>query len=552
MARKGKAHGFGYHPILDRVSDQSPLLKLIKDKKKPASSPEFADRVYSFKKWVYYYFPEIFVYQSPPHQQEWIDLEEEARDVRGRREWITAFRGSSKSTIKAVLVPLYRIVNQLETYVVWVGSTDEQAYSRRQSVMDYLENNYKLRRDYGNLVPNLKDNKPWSKKKAETITGIFLESYGVGSIPRGLLRGSIRPSLIIMDDVNSDKNQCTPLQRQKLLQIIDDVILRLGKPDGSCNYFGVSTPQHSEGIEAKIKARGSWKYREYPGVLSEGKNRELWGKWRLIYLDLRHGEARKDLALAFYLQNKKAMDEGAKVAWPDMATYYDYYIERTEKPGSFAKEIGLPMPIGLTPLDPERQKLPVETCSLFRVKNNKIHITRGPYEGDIVDLDECIDYGFLDPAVGETEEADYSAIARVSVDKFGRQFCTEIYCKVGDKGQYLRAYVEMHKQRPFIMCGFESNGFQRYLRDEWENIEATEYKLGVKMPIYNVKHVGQKLPRMISALQTPMVNHHLAINEYIVYSKPEVWTQFINLGSSDHDDAPDALSSCMIMAAKYG
>jgi hypothetical protein len=544
--------GLGSHWILARQKRALPLLREATRKEGKGIGVDFEKRRRDFFQWCTYYFPDIFIHDPPPHQREWMEMQNLHRDERGQKFWTTAFRGSSKSTIWAILAPLYRICEGLETYIVWIGATEEQAYSRRQSVMDMLESNELLRQDYGELVPQIGEGKPWSRKKAVTRSGIYLESYGVTSTPRGLLRSGHRPSLIIMDDMNSEKNQSTVLQRAKLVGIMDDLILRLGAPDGSCNYWGISTPQHSEGIESQIKTRATWKYREYPGVTGEARNRELWDKWRWIYLDLRLGDDRKAKAEEFFLIHKEEMLAGASTAWPEMATYYDYYIERTEKPASFTKEIGLPLPIGLCPIDLENQKLPTDDCSLFRIKGNNIHITRGPRQGDIVSLDDCLDYGFLDPAVGEKPTGDFASIARISVDPYGYKYVTEIFCKVADKGMYLRAYLDMHKRRPFQIAGFEANGFQAYLKDEWEKIEAEEYKRGTKIPMYKVKNTGKKLPRMVSALQTPMINHHLAFNEFIVYSKPEVWTQFINLGTSDHDDAPDALASCLAMQVKYG
>lgn len=542
--------GIASHWIFERAAQASALVRALNSKDALGFGPQFEERGGDFDKWLKYYFGDLLTLTSPKHQQDWIDLETAKRNERKRREWTCAFRGSSKSTIKAILAPLWRVCEKLEDYIVWVSCTELQAYSRRQAVMELLEDNPRLLTDYGDLRPDMGE-KPWSRERAITRTRIYLESYGINSVPRGLLRASHRPSMIVMDDINSEDNQQTPLQRQKLLDKFDDVIMKLGPPDGSCNYIGVSTPNHSEGLESEIKKRGTWTYREYPGIICESTASELWDQWRMTYLDLRLGEERRDRARDFYLANRERMDKDSQVAWPEVASYYDYYVQRTENPGSFSKEIGLPLPIGLCPIDPEMQKLPVGDCSLFRIKGNHLIITRGPRVGDEIDLDECEDYGFLDPAVGEKPTADYAAIARICTDKHGYKYVLEIWCRVASKGEYLRAYLDMHKRRRFIMAGFESNGFQTYLKDEWDRIESEEYRQGVKMNIFKVRNIGKKLARMVSAIQTPMQNHHLAFNEFIVYSKPEVWTQFINLGTSENDDAPDSVASCLRMIDRY-
>lgn len=539
------------HPLFKRQNQRDSVLvngKAYQPRQVKSFGRELRSK--DFGAWLKYHFSEVLTLEPPPHQKSWIENETAKRDVRGRHEWTCAFRGSSKSTIMAVLLCVWRICEKLENYIVWISYTQEESQSRKDQVMEILENHKTIIEDYGQLAPKKKMG-AWSRRQAKTTSGIILANYGINSVPRGLLKSHKRPSLILNDDISGEKNQQTPLQREKLLNRFDDVILKLGPPDGSCNFICITTPNHPEGIESIIKNRASWIYKEWPGLLSESTSYELWDKFRRIYLDLKLGDTRIDTARTFYADNRTEMDIGAKVAWPEMRNhgYVDYYMQRLDKPGSFAKEIGLPPPIGFRPIDPASQKLNTETCQLFRISSGKIIITRGDRLGEEIDLDDIRDFGFLDPAVGEKKTGDFAAVVRVGVDRYGYKYLLSVWCEIANKSAYLDAIVDMQESRPFTLFGFEGNGFQRYLRDEWEAIEQKRLS-ATKMDTMIIYNQEKKLPRIVSAIQAPMANHHLAINEHIYYSKPTVWSQFVNLGTADHEDAPDALASCLQMITR--
>lgn len=548
-----KAKSIGSHWKIKNTQLAHPAVSDLLEMKGTGGGEGFYERSIDFDAWLQYHFGKLLTLTPPAFQQEWIDEETQKRETRGRREWLCAFRGSAKTTIKGILMPLWRILEGLEHYVVWVSYTETQSYSRRHTVMDLIKRHESIINDYGQQAGSI-DKLPWSRKQAITRSDIYLENYGIQSVPRGLLRNGKRPSLIILDDISIEKNQQTQLQRAKLSELINNVILKLGPADGSCNYICLSTPNHPEGIESEVKKQGSWQFREYPGLLAECVNGRYWDKWKKIYLDLRLRDERRTKAKEFYLKHQEKMDEGAKVAWPAMATYYDYQIEKLEKPGSFSKEIGLPFPIGFNPIDPFKQKLDTDNCALFRVRQNKIIITRGERLGEEIELSDIEDYGFLDPSVGEKITNDYAAIARVGIDSYGYKYLLELYCEITNKSRYLRHILEMNRRRPFTLFGFEGNGFQKYLSGEWEKIEVEAKRDGQrirKLDYTFVYHSTKKILRIISSLQAPFANGHLAINEYIVNNKPIVWSQFLSLGTAENDDAPDATAGAVELINRY-
>lgn len=556
----------GYRLVIEssRVEDNrknQPLNSRFEPSKKTRSDEE--EEFYkNFYDWCQWFLPEMFHLESPPHQREWMDRETLFQNQFARHDWVTAFRGSSKTTIFAIAAPLWRICEQMDKYLIWISSTKQEAYNRcMKPVMDMLETNERIIEEYGMLSSRNHKIKPWGAELAETTTGIYLGAYGIRSVARGQLRGTsgLRPSRIHCDDISVEENQDTPLQRKKIEDKLDNVVLKLGPPDGSATVIGLSTPQHLEGIEAHVKKQASWDFIELPGIIREADNRKLWSEWRKIYINLRLGAKRKDAAKEFYLKNKAEMDKGSKVAWPEMQTYYQYMVARVENQASFAQEIGLPLPIGLRPLDPSQQKLPTETCSLFRIEGWKIIFTRGPRaeRNEVIDARTLDCYGFLDPAVGEKPTNDYSAITRIGVDEYGQKYVLEIWAEVADKGTYLQKYIDMHQAWPFVVAGFEANQFQKYLGEDLEGMQKDLMEDGLIskssiLPIQQIINTEKKLPRMVSYLQTPMINHFLAFNEFIVYSKPYIWTQFQNLGTSDHDDCPDSAASNLKLMATYG
>ena len=112
----------------------------------------------------------------------------------GRKVNILAPRGSAKSTLKAIIFPIYRVCytdydeklecegHQRERFIIIVSKSYDMAESRIKSIQSELENNERLRDHFGDLT-----SKNWGVKSLETHNGVRIRAIGRG----GQIRGSL-------------------------------------------------------------------------------------------------------------------------------------------------------------------------------------------------------------------------------------------------------------------------------------------------------------------------------------------------------------------------
>src|SRR5690606_19441035 len=97
------------------------------------------------------------------------------------------------------------------------------------------------------------------------------------------------------------------------------VVIPLGDPKGEKTAFVLmGTTVHYDSLLMDILYRRSdFKTKVYRALIEEPKNVELWEECRKIYVN-RENPNRAEDARAFYEANREAMDEGARVLWPEV------------------------------------------------------------------------------------------------------------------------------------------------------------------------------------------------------------------------------------------
>ncbi len=254
--------------------------------------------------------------------------------ARGRKVNILAPRGSAKSTIMAVIVPLHRICYvdydkvmgyAPERFIIIVSKSYQMAESRVKSIQAELESNEKLRTYFGNFVGK----KHWGVKSLVTANGVQLEPKGRGGQIRGSLSRENRPSLIISDDLDDAEKVLNPDVRKKDQDWFDTDFLRAGALDGSTNFLNIDTIKHEEATASILRNRPGWTthlYRaiEQPADLWHPTAESLWKEWEKMLTDMSLPDTERTAnADTFYQQHQNAMTAGVKELWPEMITYLD-------------------------------------------------------------------------------------------------------------------------------------------------------------------------------------------------------------------------------------
>ena len=254
--------------------------------------------------------------------------------ARGRKVNVLAPRGSAKSTLMAVILPLHRICYvdydeamgySPERFIIIVSKSYQMAESRVKSIQAELESNDKLHEFFGDLTGK----KHWGVKSLVTANGVQLEPKGRGGQIRGSLSREHRPSLIISDDLDDAEKVLNPDVRKKDQDWFDTDFLRAGALDGSTNFLNIDTVKHEEATASILRTRPAWEthlYRaiEEPADLWHPTAEPLWKEWEKLLTDMsRPDTERIARADAFYQQHEQAMIAGVKELWPEMITYLD-------------------------------------------------------------------------------------------------------------------------------------------------------------------------------------------------------------------------------------
>src|SRR5690606_17410783 len=107
-----------------------------------------------------------------------------------------------------------------------------------------------------------------------------------GQSIRGKKYGANRPSLIILDDVESQSQAQSPEQRAKLKDWLLKDVIPAGQTDGSSNIIMIGTCLHTESLLSELLVMPGWEAQKYQAVLNDSSQQDLWKTWRSLFTDL--------------------------------------------------------------------------------------------------------------------------------------------------------------------------------------------------------------------------------------------------------------------------
>jgi phage terminase large subunit-like protein len=230
----------------------------------------------SFFYFFHLYYAHYIKYETADFQKEIMDLLEKSKE----NLFITAFRGSGKSTMVTTAYPIWAILGKhAKKFVVIFCQTKAQAKQHMMNLRNELENNQLLKKDLG---PFQEESDEWGsyslvfKKHGARITVASSEQ----SI-RGIRHNEHRPDLIICDDVEDAQSAKTREGRDKTYGWLKSEVVPIG--DRSTRLIVVGNLLHQDSllmrIRGDIEARISKGiFKQYP--LLDEKDQCMWpGKY---------------------------------------------------------------------------------------------------------------------------------------------------------------------------------------------------------------------------------------------------------------------------------
>ncbi len=258
-------------------------------------------------------------------------------------------RGSGKTSLCETAC-LWALLYGHREFVALIGSDEEHAASMLDSIKAELENNEALLEDFpevvypirclegihqragGQLYQGKQTHIGWTAR--EIVLPTMPDSKASGGIIRvagitGRIRGmkykrpdgrSVRPSLVLIDDPQTDESARSPSQCATRERILAGAILGLAGPGRKIAGLMTLTIVRPGDLADRILDRDKhpqWQGERTKMVYAFPKNEALWAKYAEIRAEGLRSGAGTAIATEFYREHREAMDEGAVVAWPE-------------------------------------------------------------------------------------------------------------------------------------------------------------------------------------------------------------------------------------------
>mgnify|MGYP001586753769 CR=1 FL=1 len=482
-----------------------------------------------FSKFRQYYFPHYNKFSDAPFHKELSIVLGEMTVKRGVKCAIAAPRGSAKSTIVSLQYVIYCICYKLEDFIVVISNTNDQAMGFLSDIKHELERNERLISDFPHVCEIGKKPLParWTQKEIITKNDVKVLALGTTQQIRGRKNKEARPSLIILDDIESDESAQNPESYYKLYDWLTKSVLKSGTIMTNVVYIG--TIHHYGSLLAQFTnpvLSPGWENRIYKSIVHWPDHAELWEKWSRIY---NHQDAFEDCegpqaARKFYEAQKEEMLRGSIVLWPESRSLYDLMVMREED--------------GPISFDSEMQNEPINPRDCIFIEKD-MHFWDDMYR-TVEELLQALEghvtfYGACDPSLGrQNKRSDFSAIITIARDtKTGTLYVIDADIERRSTDKTIEDILAYHKIRHYEKFGIETVQFQELMAKE---LRERGDKAGLYIPLEEIKHNSDKLGR-IQVLQ-PLVK-----SGTIMFSKKHrtLLEQMKCFPKGSHDDGPDAL-----------
>lgn len=252
-------------------------------------------------------------------------------DPEKKRLLIIGHRGSAKSTIGSLALPIYMALEHPTTYpfIIPVADTGTQAALNIANIKTELDSNNLLIQDYGhveygkvhdpNPEPTLESEEEWQSKNMLLASGVRIMARSRGQKFRGLKHRASRPKVIIVDDPEDAEWVKTRENRNKTDRWMRGEVMGALAEDG--RLIAIGNWLHEDALMARLKKLSTFETLEFPLITDDDMvtwpalyptNESLWKKH----------EEMGDTAWMREMRLKIVAEEGQEVTINDIH-YYD-------------------------------------------------------------------------------------------------------------------------------------------------------------------------------------------------------------------------------------
>ena len=301
-----------------------------------------------FRYFCEWYFPRIFSLPwSPDHLRVITKIE---RVVRERETLAVAMpRGSGKTSLCLAAVE-WAILAGHHPFVYLIAATNEAAVGLLENIKSHFTGNALLKADYpealepiwkldgesrrctGQRYYGVPTRIEWGIEEIVMPTmpgspssGAIIRVSGLTGHIRGALHGrpdgtSVRPTLVICDDPQTDQSARSPLQTAERLSLINGAIAGLAGPGQRTAIIVPCTVIRAGDMADQLLDRQKhpdWHGERTKMVYAFPAADRLWSEYARIRAEGLRAGGNGHEATEFYRANREAMDAGTEVAWPE-------------------------------------------------------------------------------------------------------------------------------------------------------------------------------------------------------------------------------------------
>lgn len=369
-------------------------------------------------------------------------------------------RGFSKTTITNSN-NLYDLYYQDHQFFVNISETASHAATQLTNCKNQIEGNELFQNIFGSIRPDQRQGFKWTEDWIETMTpegklGAVMAARGRGGQIRGMNRNAIRPSKILLDDVEDQESVKTPDQRVKTREWFYKAVLpALPRRNPNAGVVAMGTLLHMESLLMVMQRDPRVLTVKFGAVDKDGE--ALW----------------KEHMSLDQLEEEK---EGAAATGTLNAFYMEYMSElRNDEEAKFHQEYF-------------HYEMPEDLSDIYTAVA-------------------------LDPAISDKVDADFSAICVAGMHiKTGKIFILDFWMKRGaSPREQLDMFFKFQRKWKCQKAGIESIAFQAALihiaREEM-------FRKGQYFEVEPITHSQKKTERVEGILQPRYASG------YIVHSRP--------------------------------
>lgn len=274
------------------------------------------------------YFSHYVTYPAAPFHKEMFNLTE---DESIKNLVMVAFRGSAKSTIMTLSLPIWAILGkQQKKFVVIIGQTQRQAKQLLSNIKKELEANTLLRRDLG---PFEEDDEWGSYSLVLPWHGARITAVSMEQTIRGMRHKQYRPDLILCDDVEDLQLVKTREGRDKIYNWITGEVIPAG--DKTTRAIFIGNLLHEDSLLMRLKEKINTNeldgtFREIP-LVDERENIAWTGKFPTMKdVEIERRKVGNEISFQReYLLN--IVPDYDQLIHPEWIHYYDVIDDKTDQ-----------------------------------------------------------------------------------------------------------------------------------------------------------------------------------------------------------------------------